>query len=202
MSKPQVTRVDLLRHGELQTKGLFCALPGEMLSPEGWESMDKITKNKSWDVIISSNYERCRHFAKDLADRQSQAELIISDQFREMDFGRWMGLPAKDIWQQEHKKLGQLWTNPDNFIAPYGESIKGFNERVAENLNYQLNLHPEKSILIITHSGVIRSILATALEISNKSALKFNIDYAQMTRLHYYVDGEFSLQSLGACAYE
>jgi len=199
MDKPDITTIDLLRHGELKTKGLFCALPDEPLSEQGWKNLYKTTNGKTWDVIISSDFERCQSFAKNLASQQAQAELIISEQFQEMDFGRWAGIPAKNIWQQEQKELDLLWSNPNAFIAPNGESIKSFNKRVGEAFNYNLTLHQGKSILIITHSGVIRSILATALEISNKSILKFNIDYAQITRLHQYADGEFSLQSFGAC---
>ncbi len=197
MSKPDITTIDLLRHGELTTKGLFCALPDESLSEQGWQSLLKATDGKEWDVIISSNFKRCSSFAKVLATQHTPTEFYISEPLQEMDFGRWAGVAAKDIWQREHKKLAELWRNPDDFISPGGESINDFNKRVGEAIRYQLKSHQGKSILIVTHSGVIRSILAMALEISNKSALKFNIDYAQMTRLHYYADGEFSLQSLG-----
>ena len=197
MSTSNITKIDLLRHGELKAKGIFCASPDEPLSEQGWQDLYKTTHGKKWEVIISSDFLRCHSFAKKLAEERS-VELSVSKQFQEMDFGRWMGLSTKVIWQEEHKQLSKLWSNPDSFIAPDGESLKNFNKRVAEGLHAQLKLHQGKSILIITHSGVIRSILTMALNISNQSALKFNIDYAQLTRLHYYTDNEFSLQSLGA----
>ena len=197
MSMNNITKIDLLRHGELKAKGIFCASPDEPLSEQGWQDLYKTTHAKKWDVIISSDFLRCYSFAKKLAEERG-VELSVSKQFQEMDFGRWMGLSTKEIWQEEKEHLSKLWSNPDNFIAPDGESLKSFNKRVAEGLYAELKQHQGESILIISHSGVIRSILSLALNISNQSALKFTIDYAQLTRLHYYSDNEFSLQSLGA----
>jgi broad specificity phosphatase PhoE len=202
MNNNDITTIDLLRHGELETKGLFCAMPDEPLSEEGWCSLLNATNGKKWDIIISSTSLRCSSFAKTLAEKIDPENFSLSNHLREMDFGQWLGLPTKEIWQQEHKKLSELWSNPDDFIAPNGESIKAFNSRVEKAMHHELKKHQGKSILIITHSGVIRSILAMALEISNKSALKFSIDHAQMTRLHYYADGEFSLQSIGKYSHE
>ena len=202
MNNTDITTIDLLRHGKLKTQGLFCAMPDEPLSEEGWRDLLKATDGKKWDIIISSTSLRCRCFAEMLAEQTSPEKFSLSNNLREMDFGQWLGLPTKEIWQQEHKKLSELWSNPDDFIAPKGESIKAFNRRVEKAMRHELELHQGKSILIVTHSGVIRSILTMALEISNKSALKFGIDYAQMTHLHYYADGEFSLQSLGKCSNE
>ncbi len=199
MSNNDLTTIDLLRHGELKTKGLFCALPGEPLSDKGWQAMLEATHNKQWDVIISSNYRRCSSFATTLAKNQKSKDFSISNKFQEMDFGRWMGTPAKDIWQNEPNELRKLWSKPEAFSAPDGESIKNFNTRIALAMDDTLKQYQGKSILIISHSGVIRSLLTMALKISSKSALKFTVDYAQMTRLHHYADGEFSLQSFGSC---
>ena len=195
MSEGEITRIDLLRHGKLETEELFCAPANTALSQQGWQDLAEITHGKKWDIIISSDFERCCSFAKKLAETE-KIELCISSGFQEMNFGRWTGMPTKDIWLTDKKRLSKLWSHPDDFIAPGGESLKNFNKRVKKTLFNNLKQHQGKSILIITHAGVIRSILATALNISQQSALKFNIAYAQLTRLHYYLDGEFFLQSL------
>lgn len=57
--------------------------------------------------------------------------------------------------------------------------------------------HQGKSILLLTHAGVIRAVLADALGIDYRNTQKFNIGYAKINRIRSYPDGEFSLLSWG-----
>jgi broad specificity phosphatase PhoE len=191
-----ITRLDLLRHGTLLTEGLFCALPDEALSDEGMQALAHVTRKGKWDVIISSPYQRCKVFAEQLA-QQKQCDLGLEDDFREMNFGEWMGLPTQVLWDREPERLRSLWESPDSFIAPEGESMQVFLSRVRRGLNSILNRYKGCSILLITHAGVMRAILATALDIPNRSALMFTIGYARLSRFYYYSDGVFSLYEHG-----
>ncbi|MEE9445608.1 MAG: histidine phosphatase family protein [Cocleimonas sp.] len=194
MNKNNITILDLLRHGELETKGLFCAMPDEPLSEKGMQDLINITKNKQWDVLVSSPYARCRSFVITLNKELGGNSISYNNAFQEMDFGRWMGVSAKQLWEDEPEKLSQLWKAPQDFIAPDGESMKDFKKRVERAVKELVNKHENQSILLVTHAGVIRSILSMVLAISPVSVLKFNIAYAQMIRLHCYSDGQFSLQ--------
>jgi broad specificity phosphatase PhoE len=191
-----ITRLDLLRHGTLRTEGLFCAPSDEALSDEGMQALVNVTRKGNWDVIISSPYRRCKVFAEQLA-QQKQCDLSLEDNFREMNFGEWTGLPTQALWDREPEKLRSLWESPDSFVAPEGESMPVFLSRVQHGLNSILNRYKGHSILLITHAGVMRAILATALDIPNRSALKFTIDYARLSRFYYYSDGVFSLYEHG-----
>jgi len=190
------TTIDLLRHGQLATAGLFCAGAEEALSKEGLRALSEATKERTWDVVISSPYQRCRIFAEQLADQQGYT-LEINKAFKEMDFGSWTGISTETLWQTKSKQLQQLWQSPETFVAPQGESILAFVERVEQGLQGVLEAHKNQSILLITHAGVIRSILAKALDISLLSTQKFTINYASLSRLHYYADGNVSLQFHG-----
>jgi len=195
MHKNKFTTLDLLRHGELETTGLFCANPDEPLSEKGFQDLTRITKNMQWDVLASSPYKRCCSFVKVLKKERNDSVVMFDSAFQEMNFGRWEGIPTKQIWQDEPEKLNQLWQAPQDFIAPEGESMQAFTHRVNEGLKALISNHRNQSILLVTHAGVIRSILSMALEINPISALKINVGYAQMIRLHCYPDGEFSLQT-------
>jgi len=194
VNKTNITTLDLLRHGKLKTVGLFCADANEPDSEQGRQDLINITKDKSWDVIISSPATRCATFAKERA-KQSNTKLIINKTFQEMDFGDWIGKSTDSIWQDDKALFEQLWQSPERFIAPNGESVTDFSNRIQQGLDVLLKQYENQSILLLTHAGVIRSILSVALEISPISALKVNVDYAQMIRLHCYPDGQFSLQS-------
>ena len=190
-----VTRIDLLRHGKLATEGLFCAHADEPLSKQGVKSLIVATEKGNWDVIVSSPHLRCKAYAAQLAEQRS-CELHIEDSFKEMDFGRWTGVAMSTLWGNEAEQLQQLWQSPDDFTAPDGEAMADFVARVHEGLQYIQQRYQHQSILLITHAGVIRTILAKALGVSLLSAQKFAIDYASLTCLYHYSDGEYALQSL------
>jgi len=190
------TQIDFLRHGQLATPGLFCAHPDESLSKKGLEDLSAATDNGRWDVIVSSPFQRCRKFAESLA-QQKQCELQLDEHFKEMDFGDWTGIKTDTLWQQESKHLQKLWQAPNSFIAPGGESMQAFISRVDQGVQNLLDNYKNSSILLITHAGVIRVILASALEITHQSALRFSIGHASLSRIHYYPDGVCSLYSHG-----
>ena len=188
----QPTKIDLLRHGELETPGLFCADQNEKLSSKGLQQLATATDNHQWDVIVSSPYARCREYAQKLA-KEKPCELLILDNFKEMDFGRWIGVQQTAIWKQDSTMLKQLWDNPESFIAPSGESMTDFVDRVLDGWQEILTHYKGQSILLITHAGVIRCILAHTLNIPYKSTLAFQIGYAKYTRLHCYQYNVYSL---------
>ncbi len=192
----EVTTIDLIRHGKLITPGLFCAHPDEPLSQEGLLDLFKATDAGHWDIIISSPYWRCREFAEILSEKR-QCKLRFDDRFMEMDFGDWTGMTTNMLWQQEPERFQRLWQDPDSFFAPGGESMREFVSRVDLGLKSILDEHKNDSILLVTHAGVMRVILAKALDITHQSALRFTLGYARLTRLHYYPDGVYSLCSHG-----
>ena len=197
MSKKEIlTKIDLLRHGQLITPGLFCAHPEEPLSKKGLQDLIKATDNGHWDVIVSSPYRRCREFSGMLA-QQKQCKLQLNEQFKELDFGAWTGVATDKLWQQHSEQLKQLWETPESFVAPEGESMQAFVSRVEEGLQSLLHEHENSSVLLITHAGVIRTILAKALGITPHSMLRFAVDHARSSRIHYYPDGVYSLYSHG-----
>ena len=192
----KVTQIDLLRHGELETPGLFCAKPDEPLSKKGLQNLLDATHKGKWDVIISSPQERCQSFAKILAEKK-ECELLIDPSFKEMDFGDWVGVTTKSLWENHSEHLKQLWESPETFVAPSGESMTAFIQRIKQAWQVLLEQHTNCNILLITHAGVIRSILADTLNISHQSTQRFNIEYAHLSQLHYYPDGIYSLRSHG-----
>ena len=57
MSHGGVTRIDLVRHGEVATPGLFCASPDEPLSEVGWQQLSDTTER--WLILAIS--KSCLH---------------------------------------------------------------------------------------------------------------------------------------------
>lgn len=190
------TTIDLVRHGEVQTPGLFCAMANEPLSEIGWSQLNTLKSPTKWSAIISSPQIRCSEFASQLAQHQS-IPLCVDQAWREMDFGRWTGQPYQSIWETDTLLLKQLWKAPLDFTAPEGENMRDFIARIHGAWGKCLNQHRDEHILVLTHAGAIRALLATVLNIDYQSTQKFTVGHGKINRIRCWPDGEVSLINWG-----
>nr|CAA6829579.1 MAG: Alpha-ribazole-5'-phosphate phosphatase (EC [uncultured Thiotrichaceae bacterium] len=190
------TYIDVIRHGQVATPGLFCATTDEPLSKEGWQQLKTTTMMAQADQVITSPSQRCCEFAKQFAQKH-EIPLQTLNTFQEMHFGDWVGLSAVDVWQQDSALLQTLWNDPQQFISPNGEALLEFAERVEHGWYELLEQYSGKHVLVFTHGGVIRVLLALVLGISYKNTLGFDITYGSAVRMRVYADGVVSVYGLG-----
>ena len=195
----QSTFIDLLKHGRVATPSLFAAPADEPLGMEGWKQLTLATQQGSWDVIYSSTTRRCHDFARLLAQRLD-CEFIPDARLCELNFGAWIGLTQEEIYARDPELLHQYYFQPRRFIAPEGESMDFFMWRVAEFWAEVLEAQQGKRVLILTHTGVIRALIAKALDLLYQKSLRFAVDSACFTRLQIYPDGELMLLAHGVKA--
>jgi alpha-ribazole phosphatase len=101
-------------------------------------------------------------------------------EFREQNFGAWTGRRHKEI----EAELGaaayrEFWRQPATNRPPGGESFTDQIARVAAGLAAL----PPGEVVVVVHSGTIRSALTIALDIAAESALRFVIDPLSLTRI-------------------
>jgi broad specificity phosphatase PhoE len=190
------TTVDLLRHGQVATPNLFCAPRHEPLGISGWKQLTLATQTGRWDAVIASPSRRCHDFARLLAQRLN-CPFEVDARFGEMDFGLWIGKTQDEIWAQDAELMQQLWYQPRRFIAPGGEAMESFIDRIHEAWNDLQARYPGQHVLVLTHAGVIRVVLAQVLDILYQKSLRFEVGYAQITRVRTYPDGASSIVGHG-----
>ena len=190
------TTIDLLRHGQVATPDLFCAPSHEPLGISGWKQLTLATQTGQWDAIITSPSRRCHDFARLLAQRLD-CPFAVDARFGEMDFGDWVGQTQAAIWEQDAQLLQQLWYQPRRFIAPHGEAMEDFIARVNQAWMQLQTDYAGQRVLVLTHAGVMRVVLAKVLDIVYQKSLHFEIGYAQLTRIRIYPDGIASLVGHG-----
>lgn len=190
------TTVDLLRHGQVATPNLFCAPSNEPLGTNGWKQLSVATNPGKWDVVITSPSRRCHDFARLLSQRQG-CLFEVDERFGELDFGAWIGKTQEEIWEQEPGLIQQLWLQPRRFIAPNGEAMTDFISRVQIAWDDVQTQYAGKNVLILTHATIIRVVLAKVLDVLYQKSLKFEVGYAQITRVRTYPDGATSLLGHG-----
>lgn len=193
------TIIDLLRHGQVATPHLFCAPSHEPLGNTGWKQLVLATRHGQWDVVVTSPSRRCHDFARMLAKRLD-CLFWIDVRLGEMDFGDWVGKTTAELWEQFPELMQQLWQQPRRFVAPHGEAMEDFIARVHEAWAELITQYAGQRVLVLTHAGVIRVLLAKVLDILYQKSLRFEVGCAQITRLKVYPDGACSVVGHGLSA--
>ena len=161
--------IELLRHGRTLTEGVFRGRLDDPLSPEGHAQMAASVDGHRWSRVIASPLSRCRRFGEHLA-LEKGIELAIDERLAEYDFGEWEGRTIQSVMESEGDSVQRFFADPYAFTPPGGEDFRRFNERVLDawrDLSTDFAGGADETgdnILVITHGGVILSILAFVLD--------------------------------------
>jgi alpha-ribazole phosphatase len=105
--------------------------------------------------------------------------------FGEQDFGAWTGRRHDDLTAELGDAYLDFWQSPSNNRPPGGESFVDQILRTAAGLAAL----PAGEVILVVHSGTIRSALAIALDLKPDAALRFVIDPLSLTRIDRLEDG-------------
>jgi len=178
--------IDLLRHGE--------AAPGLCLGRDfdapltelGWSQMRAVPGDgvAAWDGVISSPLIRCADFAEELALRHG-LPLSKEPRFRELGFGAWEGRTWSELYAGTHESLVDFQRDPLSrgglHPAPGGENYRDFEIRVGQA--WADLLARGGHWLLVTHAGVIRTILRQVLGFPSHRLFVLQVPYAGLTRI-------------------
>lgn len=192
-----VTVIDLLRHGEYD--GDIDVLRGssdDSLSDYGWQQMvNAIEGHDEWDYIVTSPQQACREFSELIASEEA-IDLEVNESLEEIDFGQWEGLTPSEIMEHDADLLNRWWQSPTTITPPEGEEYQVFRARVLIALKSIINEKKAKRILLVTHAGVIRTIITYLLGINEDNLFRINVNYAGFTRIHIHHDSNGDWASL------
>ena len=175
--------LDLLRHGETERGGGFRGRIDDALTAHGWAQMRAaVGEARPWQGVVSSPLQRCAAFAGELAGRHG-LPLQLEDGLRELDFGAWEGRSAAELWDTDADALGRFWTDPYAFTPPDGESLIAFETRILAALGRLHAQHAGRHLLLVTHGGVMRLLLARARGLPRSDLLQVEVGHGALHRL-------------------
>ncbi|MCI5122660.1 MAG: histidine phosphatase family protein, partial [Candidatus Electrothrix sp. AUS4] len=112
---------------------------------------------------------------------------LYEERLREMDFGSWELQSFADIAAQGEEQIA-AWERYLDFVFPGGEAVPAFIARVQAMLTLFSGLE-DTAIGVMTHGGVIRTMICLALGISPRNYLLFDVQPASLTILDLYSEG-------------
>lgn len=156
--------IHFIRHGltEANSKGQYIGSTDVSLSDKGLSQILEMGEKYDYPgagVFYTSPLKRCIQTCKALYPEVSP---VIIDGLKECDFGEWEGKTVKELGDSQEFKnwLNNAQTTP----PPGGEGLEDFRARVCttfEKLVEGLMKSGTTSAVVVTHGGVIMSILAT-----------------------------------------
>lgn len=175
----------LLRHGETELGGGLRGSLDDDLTEQGWQQMwSALPAQPRWQRIVSSPLRRCAQFALQLSLRD-RLPLKYADGLRELHFGQWEGRHPRDLMVDQADALAAFWNDPYGFTPPDGEPMVRFSERVWAALAQLEREYAEQTILLVTHGGVMRLLLAAARGLPPSQLLQVEVEHGALHRLRY-----------------
>jgi alpha-ribazole phosphatase len=134
---------------------------------------------ESFDAVYASPLQRCSKLAQALGQEQP---ITHDDRLKELHFGDW----EMQAWNDIPRELFDVWAqNYADLAPPNGETFAALQQRGIDFVEACLKSHASQHVLVVTHGGMIRALIAHALNMQLKGLFRFHVDYASLTRLDF-----------------
>lgn len=180
----------LVRHGETDRNSSqrYWGRTDVGLGPVGLRQAEQLRDRLAGDkidCIYSSIMRRALITAQTVAAFH-HLPVTGCPELREIDFGKIEGLNFSEV-QTQFPEIARMWTSLDIGIQyPEGEGLSQLEERIADFRTRLCNHGQEHTILVVAHSGVIRSLICQLLKLDMKSRWNIRIDLASLSILDTY----------------
>lgn len=142
--------------------------------------------HKEFDAIYSSPLQRCYKLAHALSSDESMSfavrDIQLDDRLKELHFGDW----ELSSWDDIPRDIFDAWASDyANLAPPNGETFSQLHIRAKRFVEYVSGHFQDKHVLVVTHGGLIRALIADVLNMPLKGLFRINIDHASITQISY-----------------
>ena len=183
-------KITLVRHTSLNISSNICYGQSDVDVSIKFDEELRVLRekllNKEFDAIYSSPLQRCHKLAQALSTDEtlnfSERNIVLDDRLKELHFGDW----ELSSWDDIPRDIFDTWANDyANLAPPKGETFSQLHARAKSFVDDVSNHSQDKNILVITHGGLIRALIAEVLQIPLKRLFRMTIDYASITQLEF-----------------
>lgn len=157
-------RLYIVRHGqtEFNVEG---RLQGRMDSPltekglRDAEALGKYLSDISFDAVLASPSKRAQRTAEIICSGKD-ISIQVEPDMREINLGSWEGRTKEEVLRA-YPQEGEIFYNKPHLYKPLeGDSYYDVQERAAAAIKRLTDEYQEGNILIVTHTVVVRAIVA------------------------------------------
>ncbi len=173
-------QIYLIRHTAVYNPDKLCYGQSNIALSANWEQHFEELKQKLGSELngaqfFSSPFKRCTQLTGALSASNFKTDIRLA----EMNFGKWEQQP----WDIIDQTILNAWmADYVHYQVPGGESFALLHERCTAFWK-EMETMPLDKIAIITHGGVIRSILAAILSMPLNRAFQVQIDYSSVSKV-------------------
>ena len=109
-----------------------------------------------------------------------EPELDLEPDLRELNFGDWEGRTAADLMIDQSEALGRFWSDPYGFTPPGAEPVADFEKRVLAAIERLTDRCAGERVLLVTHAGVMRLLLAEARGLPRECLLQVEVSHGAL----------------------
>ncbi len=179
----------LLRHGESEgnTRGTYQGWADTELNELGIKQAKQVKqklRNEKIGTIFCSTLLRAKKTAE-IINENFDLPIKYSDNLKERNYGIWENMSHKDIAWNYPKEYDMWLKDWVNYTINEGESALQANNRIVKFIDSTIKNNINGNILIVTHLGCIRSIVAHLLNMSIGDSWRFKVDNGSITRFEF-----------------
>ncbi len=162
-TNPQ-TVIAMLRHGKTlwNEEGRIQGQNNSPLSRTGSQQVHlwgKFIAKYTIDQIIASDLGRVRETVAIIQQYRTSVPVEWNAQLREQDWGQWEGKTFAELKNKQTEELNTQIRAGWEFRPPGGESRKEVLQRAMPVIQSSVKKNPGKRLLIVSHEGIVKSIL-------------------------------------------
>jgi alpha-ribazole phosphatase/probable phosphoglycerate mutase len=175
-----------IRHAETDMAGTFCGHSDPELNARGRAQLGELIhrlREEKIGAIYTSDLRRAYSTGIAIAEAFC-VDCHVRSALREINFGQWEGITWNEIEQRNGAYARRWITEYPRLSAPDGESLIDFEQRVLDVVKF-LSSQAEAAdcrIAVVTHAGVIRTILRTLHGCSEDQAWEQTRSYCSLVR--------------------
>ncbi|EOD00389.1 alpha-ribazole phosphatase [Caldisalinibacter kiritimatiensis] len=178
----------IVRHGETKANvnGIYSGWTDFPLTERGFKQIKRIKKylkDKRIDKVYSSPLKRALITSKEIT-KGNKLKVNETEKLKEINFGIFDGKMLDEI-VKVHSTEWKEWTNNYiNYRIPSGESLQDLHNRVVNFIN-EIITKEKETVLLITHGGVMRVIIAYLLGLDIKDTWHFKTSPGCLVEIEY-----------------
>lgn len=176
-----MTRLYIIRHGQTDSnvRSTYLGHTDIELNSVGLEQAQLLAERLSdihFDALYTSPLIRAVQTAEAIAKKQKNLFMTMNYGLIERDFGIWDNLTYDEIVSKSPAESREWFSNWVDYEIPDGESARTVHNRVGKTLDKIIENNPDKNVLIVSHLGVIRHMIAYLLKMDIADSWCFTAD--------------------------